>query len=79
MLTQNNSAIDVGFCWCCLSSVCSCRQWFCNMQDGLLHAKQQYHGKKKILQAHAMLDPKESKFDKSSSSVVLPGTIAFSF
>ena len=35
--------------------------------------------KKKLSEAHAMLDPKESKFDESSSSVVLPATIAFFF
>ena len=68
---------DLIFCCCCLSSVCVCKQWFCNMQDGLLREKLQYHGKKKLSQAHVMLDTKESKFDKSSSSVVLPVTIAF--
>ena len=61
----------------CRKSVCVCKQWFCNMQDGLLREKLQYHGKKKLSQAHAMLDTKESKFDKSSSSVVLRVTIAF--
>ena len=33
--------------------------------------------KKKLSQAHAMLDTKESKFDKSSSLVVLAVTIPF--
>ena len=70
---------DLIFYCCCLWSVCVCRQRFCNMQDGLLRGKQQYHGKKKLSQAHAMLDPKESKFDKSSSLVVLPVAIAFFF
>ena len=74
MLTELMSDL-IFCCW----SVCVCRQWFCNMQDGLLRGKQQHHEKKRLCQAHAMLDPKESKFDKSSSLVVLTVTIAFFF
>ena len=75
MLTELMS--DLIFCCCCPWAVCVCRQWFCNMQDGLLRGKQQHHEKKRLSQAHAMLDPKESKFDKSSSLVVFRPLLFF--
>ena len=83
MLTQNSNGIDVEFDFVLLLSVCRqsvhadngfaiCKMACC--MENMSTMK-----KKKLLQATAMLDPKESKFDKSSSSVVLPGTIAFFF
>ena len=61
----------------CRKSVFVCKQWFaiCKMVCCVKNCSTME--KKKLSQAHAMLDTKESKFDKSSSSVVSPVTIAF--